>query len=129
MKKWNVIFILCCFAMIGFLISCATTKQQLLRTNKSYNEVFKACMLAVADVNYSISSSDSKSGLIVAEQPLVGNSAKVVRLNIMVNRVSNRTEVNVNWVPPPGAVGGSGVLDKYIAALKKRVPNIQVGEN
>jgi hypothetical protein len=107
-------------------IGCASTKQQLVRSHTSYDKVFKACMQATADVNYSISSSDSKAGLIVAEQAQFGNSAKVVRLNIMVSRAGNMTEVNVNWVPPPGSVGGSAIIDKYIAALKKRIPDIKV---
>ncbi len=119
-----------CTVAVMFLavmfVGCASTKQQLVRSNTSYDKVFNACMKATADVNYAISSSDSKAGLIVAEQAQFGNSAKVVRLNIMVSRESNMTEVSVNWVPPPGSVGGSAIIDKYIVALKKRIPDITV---
>lgn len=108
------------------VVGCASTRQQVVRSNTSYDKVFKACMKATADVNYGISSSDSKAGLIVAEQAQFGNSAKVVRLNIMVSKEGKTTEVSVNWVPPPGSVGGSAILDKYIAALKKRIPDIKV---
>jgi hypothetical protein len=122
----RVVCIIAVMVLAVMFIGCASTIQQVVRSNTNYNRVFKACMEATADVSYGISSSDSKVGLIVAEQAQFGNSAKVVKLNIMVSREGKMTEVRVNWVPPPGSVGGSGIVDKYIAALKKRIPDIKV---
>jgi hypothetical protein len=127
MNKCRVVVrILYCLAVCVFLIACAAPKQQLVRSKSAYDQVFKACLDATVDVNYGISSTDSKIGLIVAEQAVFGSSAKVVKLNIIVSRVGNMTEVKVNWIPPPGTSGGAGVVDKYIDALKKRIPDVEI---
>jgi hypothetical protein len=77
-------------------------------------------------VQFSASSADPKTGLIVADQAVVMGRGTVSRLNIMVTRVGDSTEVSVTFVPPPGMVGGQGITDSYVKAVKKRVPDIGV---
>ncbi len=40
--------------------------------------------------------------------------------------MADRTEVSVNFVPPPGTIGGQGIADSYVAAVKRRIPDIEV---
>jgi hypothetical protein len=109
-------------------VSCASAQQQqsMVRSKATYDEVWKACIDSLFDVNFSASSADPKTGLIVADQAVVLGHGTVVRLNIMVTRAADGTEVSVNFVPPPGTFGGVGIVDNYAKALKKRVPDIEV---
>lgn len=50
----------------------------------------------------------------------------VSRLNIMVERVATGTEVSVNFVPPPGTIGGQDITGNYVKAVKKRLPDVEV---
>jgi hypothetical protein len=81
---------------------------------------------SLLDVRFSATSADPKTGLIVGEQAVVGGHGTVSRLSIMVTRVGDTTEVSVNFVPPPGTVGGGGTADGYVKAVKKRVPDVEV---
>jgi len=107
-------------------VSCASTQQYVLRSKASYDEVWKACVDSLFDVSFSASSADPKTGLIVADQAVVMGRGTVSRLNIMVTRVGDSTEVGVNFVPPPGTIGGQNITDNYVKAVKKRVPDIDV---
>jgi hypothetical protein len=114
-----------CILTVGTLVSCATTQQQLARTKAGFDEVYKACIDAVVDVRFGVSSSDPKTGLIVAEQQEVFFGEQV-KLNILVSRVGDATEVKVNYIPPPGTVGGGGTAEDYIRALKRRIPDVEI---
>ena len=113
-------------ALAVFLVSCASTQQALLRSKTSYDEVWKACVDSLFDVQFSARSADPKTGLIVADQAVVMGRGTVSRLNITVTRVGDGTEVSVNFVPPPGMVGGQGIADSYVKAVKKQIPDIEV---
>jgi hypothetical protein len=78
------------------------------------------------DVRFSASSADPKTGLIVADQAVVMGKGTVSRLNIIVARVTSGTEVSVNFVPPPGTIGGQNIAQNYVQAVKKRVPDVDV---
>jgi len=106
--------------------SCAATKQYVLRSKASYDEVWKACVDSLFDVRFSASSADPKTGLIVADQAVVGGRGTVSRLNITVSRVGDSTEVGVNFVPPPGTIGGQNITDNYVKAVQRRVPDVEV---
>lgn len=106
--------------------ACASTQQYVLRSKASYDEVWKACVDSLFDVRFSASSADPKTGLIVADQAVVLGRGTVSRLNIMVTRVGDGTEVGVNFVPPPGTIGGQNITDDYVKAVKKRVPDVEV---
>lgn len=112
-----------CLAVFG---GCATTQVQLARTKSGFDEVYRACIDATSEIKFGVSSSDPKTGLIVAEQAVVLGQGTVSKLNVTVTRVGDGTEVRVSFVPPPLTVGGQGVVEDYLKALRKRVPDIQV---
>jgi hypothetical protein len=77
-------------------------------------------------VRFSVSSADPKTGFIVADRAVLMGEGEVSRFNIMVTRVGANTEVSVNFVPPPGTIGGQRITENYVNALKKRVPDVEV---
>ena len=113
-------------ASAALLASCATTQQSLAHTRAGVNDVWKAALDAVIDMRYSVSSADATSGFIVAEQGVVGGGGSVARLNIQVQRIGTVSEVKVSFVPPPGTIGGWGIAEDYIKALKARIPDLEV---
>lgn len=117
---------LCVLALTVFVFSCASTQQSLVRSKTSYDKVWKACLDSLFDVRFSATSADPKTGFIIADQAVVGGSGTVSRLNIMVTRVSDSTEVSVSFVPPPGTIGGHNIVDNYVTAVKKRIPDIEI---
>lgn len=111
------------------LVACAATQQQLAaRTQAGLGEVYKACIDAVIDAHFGVTSSDPKTGLIVAEQAVYGGDGTRVTLNIMVRRVGEVTEVRVSYVPPPATVRfrQEGGAETYIRALKRRIPDVEI---
>lgn len=121
----------CCALAATIVISCAAaTEQSTVRTKTRFDDVWRACLAAVVDIGYAVSSTDSNAGLIVAEQAVAGLGAggRVSRLNITVNRAGDNNEVRVAWIRPPGTMGGSGTEKRYVEALQKRIPDIQVIE-
>jgi hypothetical protein len=115
-----------CVASAALLASCATTQQSLAHTRAGFDDVWKAALAAVIAINYSVSSADAAAGFIVAEQAVVAGGGSVARLNIQIQRTGTLNEVKVSFVPPPGTIGGRGVADNYIKALKARVPDLEV---
>ena len=106
------------------ITSCATAQTATLISNQNYKKVWKACLDSLVDVRFSVSSTDTTSGLIIADQAVVGGHGTVSRLNIQVSKESNGTTVTVTFVPPPGTMGGGTITDNYVKALKKRIPDI-----
>jgi hypothetical protein len=113
---------------MSFLLSCASTQQSMGRTKAGFDEVWKACIDSLSDVRFSASSTDPKTGLIIADSAVVGGGGAVSRLNIMVSSGAGGTEVSVKFVPPFGTVGGYGTASDYIKALQKRIPDLAVTE-
>jgi hypothetical protein len=121
--------VVCSVLVAIAVISCAAvTQQSAMRTKTNYDDVWRASLAAVVDIGYAVSSTDSNAGLIVAEQAVVGGGGKVSRLNIAVNRAGDTNEVRVSWIRPPGTLGGGGTEKRYVDALQKRIPDIQVIE-
>ena len=118
--------VLSILAMTG--VSCASTQRAAAVSKAGIDEVWKACIDSLADVRFSATSASKDSGLIVADQAVVGGHGSVSRLNIMVEKVGSGTSVKITFIPPPGTVGGGGTADEYVMALKKRVPALQVSQ-
>ena len=68
------------------------------------------------------------SGLIIADQAVIGGGGTVSRLNIMLNKSADGVSVNVKFVPPPVTIGGGDTVDEYVKALKERIPDIEVSK-
>jgi hypothetical protein len=105
--------------------SCASVQVATVKSNSNYKKVWKACLDSLSDVRYSASSTDSASGLIIADQAVVSGHGTVSRLNINLSKESNGVVVVVKFVPPPGTIGGQGTADAYVEALKKRLPDLK----
>ena len=118
--------VLSILALLFVVSSCASTKQYVLRSKANYDDVWRARIDSLFDVRFSASSADPKTGLIVADQAVVMGRGTVARLNITVTRVGDNTEVGVNFVPPPGTIGGQNITDNYVAAVKKRIPDVDI---
>jgi len=113
---------LLCILFVG----CAEVQQSVVKSKSGYESIWKACIESLSDVRYSASSTDKGSGLIIADQAVVGGRGTVSRLNIMLTNSADGVSVSVKFVPPPGTVGGGSIVDHYVAALKERIPDIEV---
>lgn len=121
MKHYRMLILL---PLLLIAAGCATTQSSAFRAAADYETVFKACIAALNEVNYSASSTDMAGGIIIAEQAVVMGSGSVARLNIVLSRVAGEVNVDVTFSPPPGTIGGGGVVDSYLAALSQRVPGV-----
>jgi hypothetical protein len=114
----------CSFVLVLFLVGClASVEMSTVKTKDDYKNVWNACLDSLPDIQFAASSVDSASGLIIAEKS-IGRAA--LRLNIRVEKSSYETVVVVKFIPPSGALVGQGTAEKYVAALKKRIPDLQV---
>jgi hypothetical protein len=111
-----------CVSFVG----CAVVQQSVVKSKSSYEAVWKACIDSLADVQFSASSTDMTSGIIIADQATVGGGGTVSRLNIMLAKSADGVSVTVKFVPPPMAIGGGGTADEYVKALKGRIPDIEI---
>jgi hypothetical protein len=107
------------------LAGCASPHQVDATTKASRDTVWQACIDAMADVNYQVTSSDKSSGLLIGEQSVVMGHGQVCRLSISVSEKAGATSVTVRWVPAPGTGGGGSTAKDYADALKKRVPDLE----
>ena len=115
---------LLCVSFVG----CAGVQQSVVKSKASYESIWKACIDSLSDVQYSASSTDMATGLIVADQAVIGGGGKVSRLNIMLTKSADGVSVSVKFIPPPGTIGGGGTVDEYVKALKERIPDIEVSK-
>ena len=100
-------------------------KQQIGRTAAAYDAVFRACIDAVADANFAVTSADSKTGLIVGERSLVGGGQST-RLNITVMDYGIAREVRVSILYAPGSLIVGSAADAVTQSLKRRLPDLHV---
>ena len=107
------------------LSACSSVQQATVRTNHDYKKVWDACVDTVPDVQFSVSSTDSSAGLIIADQPVFGGHGEVSRLNIRLFKALTSTDVSVKFIPPPGTIGGGGTAERYVDALKQRIPDLE----
>ena len=126
MKK--VVCIVAVMFLAVMLVGCAGVQQAVVKSKSNYELIWKACIDSLSDVQFSVSSTDTVSGLIIADQAVVGGHGTVCRLNIMLTKSADGVSVNVKFVPPPGTMGGGGTVDAYIKALKERIPDIEVSK-
>ena len=112
-------------ALAASISACATVQQTTVRTKDNYQKVWNACVDVVADVQYSVSSTDPTSGLIIADQAVLGGHGQVSRLNIRLFKALTGTDVTVKFIPPPGTIGGGGTAERYVTALKQRIPDLE----
>ncbi|HEY3307721.1 MAG TPA: hypothetical protein VGJ93_04655 [Desulfuromonadaceae bacterium] len=122
----NVLRVLALVALAACISACASVQQTTVRTkNDDYKKVWNACVDSVADVQFSVSSTDSTSGLIIADQAVMGGHGTVSRLNIQLFKALTSTDVSVKFIPPPGTIGGGGTAERFVAALKQRIPDLE----
>jgi hypothetical protein len=124
-KKLNKLSIIVIIMFTILITGCATVQTSQLTTRSDYKKVWNACIDSLPDVRFSVSSTDAASGLIIADQAVVSGHGTVSRLNIRVSRGSGNTIVVVKYVPPPGTIGGYGTADRYVAALKQKIPDLE----
>jgi len=105
--------------------ACTGVQQATVRTKDDYQKVWNACVDATADVQFSVSSTDPTSGMIIADQAVMGGHGSVSRLNIRLFKALTSTDVSVKFIPPPGTIGGGSTAERYVAALKQRIPDLE----
>lgn len=121
----NLLRVLILVALAAYISACASVQQSTMRTKDDYQKVWNACVDVVADVQFSVSSTDPTSGLIIADQAVFGGKGQVSRLNIRLFKALTSTDVSVKFIPPPGTIGGGGTAERYVTALKKRIPDLE----
>ena len=111
-----------------FSFACAA-RHASYQTAAAKDAVYRACIDAVSDVEYAVTSSDPATGLIVAEKRTDNGRASVLhRLNIMLGTIGDKTTVRVNYVvsPPDTLYDDTFVQGRLVKQLKARIPDIQV---
>jgi hypothetical protein len=108
------------------LMACSSLQIATVKTKADFSKCWNACIDSLADVGFAASSTDKTSGLIIADQGVVGGHGKVVRLNIQIIEVAGEITVTVKFIPSPGLVGGSRTAERYANALKLRIPDAEI---
>ena len=121
----NVLRVLVLVVLAACISACSSVQQSTVRTKDDYQKVWNACVDVVADVQFSVSSTDPTSGLIIADQAVFGGHGQVSRLNIRLFKALTSTDVTVKFIPPPGTIGGGSTAERYVAALKQRIPDLE----
>ena len=105
-KKSSLSTIVAIILFAIMVTGCSSVQMTTVKTKRDYKKVWNACLDSLADIRFSASSTDPASGLIIADQAVVGGKGTVSRLNIRLSKASGTTTVVVKFVPPPGTVGG-----------------------
>lgn len=121
----TISFLVLLLLIVFSVISCASVQVVSAKTNNKFDKVWKACLDSLSDVQFSATSTDKASGLIIADQAVVSGHGTVSRLNISLSKESKGIIVTVRFVPPPLTVGGQGIADAYVEALKQRLPDLK----
>ncbi len=116
-------------AFVGLLcisfVGCAGVQQSVATSRVTYDLVSRACVEAISDIHYVLSAHDLVSGLIVARPALEGEES-YVKMNIRLTKTTAGVSVSVEFIPTSVTRGGSGVVETYMKALKKRLPDLAV---
>lgn len=111
----------------GCVTTTTTTERNFLRyENNEHTKVFQASMQALNDIGFSVISSDSSGGVIIAERAAFAVGMGVYRFNIFVNRSSGGIEVEVSFISPSMSLGKVDYIGNFIKALKERTPDVVV---
>lgn len=108
------------------LMACASLQVATVTTKTDFDKCWNACIDSLADVRFAATSTDKASGLIIADQGVVGGHGKVVRLNIQIVKAAGENIVTVKFIPSPGLIGGQGTAERYATALKSRLPDASI---
>ncbi|MCR4284000.1 MAG: hypothetical protein NUV64_01610 [Parcubacteria group bacterium] len=110
----------------GCVTTTTTTERNFLRyENNDRAKVFQASMQALNDIGFSVISSDSNGGVIIAERSAFAVGMGVYRFNIFVNRSSSGSiEVEVSFISPSMSLGKIDYIGNFIKALKERTPDV-----
>lgn len=98
-------------------------QQALLTTGTNYELVSRACVEAVADVQFKLSNTDLSKGLIVARPVLEGDES-YSKMSILLTKSDSGVSVAVRYDPGSGTMNRVGIVDAYLKALQKRLPDI-----
>lgn len=116
-------------ALVGLLClsfaGCAGVQQSVATSRTGYEYVSRACVDALSDIRYVLSAHDEVTGLIVARPGYEGNES-YSKMNVVLARTAAGVSVSVKYLPTSGTVGDGGVVDAYLKALKKRLPDLAV---
>jgi hypothetical protein len=119
-----------CLGASLVLIACASPPAGgIFTSSASYDAVYAACIAAAADIGYGVTSGNPMSGFISASQAVFSGQGTAVTLSVSVRNANGTVQVEADFVRPPGTVslGDFGALfDKYVAAVKRRVPDANV---
>lgn len=118
-------------ALVGLFylsfVGCAGVQQSVVTSKTGYEYVSRACVEALSDIHYVLSAHDEVTGLIVARPGYEGNES-YSKMNVALARTADGVSVSVTYVPTSGTVGDGGVVDAYVKALKKRLPDLGVSK-
>ena len=98
------------------------------QSSTSYDRLYSASLGSVAQVGYTVTSSNKADGLIVAQQGVMMGRGSTVGLNVAISDEGIARILRVNFVAPPGTLA-LGNFDEniveYVAAVKSRVPDVR----
>lgn len=106
-------------------IAYIRTQQALLTSRTSYELVSRACIEAAADIQFKLSNTDLSKGLIVARSVLEGEES-YSKMSISLTKSDGGVSVAVRYDPASGTMNREGIVDAYLKALQKRLPDIMV---
>lgn len=106
-------------------IAYIRVQRALLTSRTNYELVSRACVEAAADIQFKLSNTDLSKGLIVARSVLEGEES-YSKLSVSLTKSDGGVSVAVRYDPVPGTMNRTGIVDAYVRALKKRLPDLAV---
>ena len=133
------IFLFCIVLVSVTIISCASTMHERFQSNANYEEVYKACLLALDDTDFKLTKSNSKKGVIEAEERIILGARHIggefyevreahgspIKINVKVKRAPTGTYVEVE-VKSWNKTFCDERFKGYEKALKKQLPDVKV---
>src|SRR3982750_3659046 len=114
--------------LVGLRVAFRLRTAGTIESQANYDRLFAACTDAVYDIGYTVTSSNKADGLIVAEQAVVMGKGTRVGLNTRITKEPKKNIAYINLVAPPMTFtfgDFSENLREYVAAIKRRVPDVK----
>lgn len=111
-------------ALVGVAtIGCAGARHSVVRSQTDFEIAYKFGVEALSDIGYLLSNTDMSSGLIVGRPALEGKKA-YSKIDVRLSKTADGVSISVDHLPESGTGGDRGVVEAYVRALKKRMPDI-----
>jgi hypothetical protein len=117
--------------LMSCMAACAVTSHGIVRAQRSYDEVFQASLAAVQEAEFTVTSQDSNTGVIVAVKRLPTAADDMLRMTVRLNRAPTEITVvtkvvQLSGTPVAGEPPCKCHVKRFVSALENRIPDVRV---